>query len=57
MITFEKPAKVEIMLSEECKYNTDGSCIDEFHEYLVVYFGDGDTSTFRNSHADLFRLL
>lgn len=40
----------------EIEAKTDGSCIDEYHEYLVVFFEDGDTSTFRNSHADLFRL-
>ena len=33
---------------------TDGNSRDEYNEYLIITLEDGDTSTFRNSHVDLF---
>ena len=33
-----------------------GSDLDEFQEYLILSFANGTTSTFRNSHIDLFKI-
>lgn len=40
--------------ADEIENETDADGIDEFHEYLVLHFTDGTTSTFRNSHVDMY---
>lgn len=41
---------------DDIESSTDAAGIDENHEYLVLYFENGETSIFRNSHVDLFRI-
>ena len=35
-------------------YKMGFDCVDEYKEYFIIYFEDGTTSTFRNSHIDVF---
>ena len=59
-IRYDGVTAFEVIRSEEAaaeiEKDTDGSCIDEYHEYLVLHFENGETSTFRNSHVDLWRI-
>ena len=48
--------EVKEISREEILAETDGSCVDEYNEYLILHLVDGDTATFRNSHCDLFYL-
>lgn len=45
----------EIPISEILK-ETDGSCVDPYNDYLILTYENGETSTFRNSHVDAFRI-
>ena len=63
-LTSEKVAEVEYknikgwdivsdpMTVERIEAETDE--IDEYHEYLIIALENGEISTFRNSHVDMF---
>lgn len=44
----------DIMTVAKIEAETDE--IDEYHEYLIIELENGEISTFRNSHVDMFRI-
>ena len=40
----------------EIGLETDENSRDEYNEYLIITLEDGETSTFCNSHVDMFRI-
>lgn len=50
-----KGYEVKIIEDEEI-YNMGFDDVDEYKEYLILTTENGETSTFRNSLVDLFRI-
>lgn len=49
-------AKIEVVEIPEAQIFEMGfDEADEYNEYLILTHSDGETSTFRNSHVDVFR--
>ena len=42
--------------AEEILRDTDYTCVDDYNEYLVLYFENGSQATFRNSYVEMFRV-
>lgn len=47
--------KIEVkeIPKEEILKETDGSCVDDYNEYLIFTFEGGETSVYRNSYVDI----
>ena len=53
-VTFTGLKQWSIVSDEDAAQIEADGLVDEYHEYLVLEFVDGDTATFRNSHVDMF---
>ena len=49
MLSGEKAEAYEKLLGDDMK-----DMIDDYHEYLVIYFDDCTTLTYKNSYVDMF---
>ena len=48
--------EVKEIAASEILSETDGSCVDDYNEYLILTYDNGETSTYRNSYVDAFRI-
>ena len=49
--------KLEIKVMTDEEIFADGfDEMDEYGEYAILTFADGETATFRNSHIDIFKI-
>ena len=55
-ITGIESLEVKEIPASEILRETDGSCLDDYNEYLMLTYDNGEKSTFRNSYIDVFRL-
>ena len=56
-VEYKNIKRFEVVTGEramEIGNETDENSRDEYNEYLVITLEDGETSTFCNSHVDLF---
>lgn len=48
--------EVKEISANEILRKYSGSCLDDYNEYLILTFENGETSTYRNSYVDVFRM-
>lgn len=54
-VIYESVSRFEVVNGEDIDLNGMDTP-DEYNEYLILHFENGDTATFRNSHVDIFNL-
>lgn len=47
----------EIISGEDAREIEEQGLVDDYNEYLVLNFENGDTATFRNSYVDMHRIF
>ena len=47
--------EIKVMTDEEI-FSNGFDETDEYNEYAIITFADGETATFRNSHIDIFKI-
>jgi len=58
-VRFDNVVKYEVVSgasAEEIEKFINPNDKDDYHEYLNLYFDDGEIGTYRNSYVDLFRI-
>ena len=53
VVTGERATEIGLETDENSR---DEYSRDEYNEYLIITLDDGETSTFCNSHVDMFRI-
>lgn len=55
-VQYNNVSKIEVIeMNDEQVFALGYDEVDEYGEYLIITHESGETSTFRNSHIDLFR--